>query len=161
MSKTKQKEVLIEEMGVHFEKKYSIPPLAARVYALLILTEKDGLTFEDCLVKRGASKSSISTSLNLLLKMAMINYFTKSGDRKRYFKLAEKNTFFLDKLTENLRDIDEEREILNKIITYNKEFNAKKYKENSSKTNIFLNYLEENEKLLNTTIKAIKNLHNQ
>ena len=111
MVKEECKKQLIEDMGIHFESQYSIPPLAARIYAGLILSEEDGTTFEDCQIKRQASKSSISTSLNLLLKIGMITYFTKSGDRKRYFKTADKNAFFLAKLEENLKKVERERKL--------------------------------------------------
>ncbi|CAN0583486.1 unnamed protein product, partial [Ectocarpus sp. 12 AP-2014] len=88
MNKEQSKQVLIEELGVYFETEYDLPPLAARIFANLVVTDEDGLTFDDCLEKRGASKSSISTSLNLLQQIGFINYFTKSRDRKRYFKVS-------------------------------------------------------------------------
>ena len=91
MNKEQRKQVLIEELGVYFETEYDLPPLAARIFANLVVTDEDGLTFDDCIEKRGASKSSISTSLNLLQQIGFINYFTKSGDRKRYFKISEKD----------------------------------------------------------------------
>ena len=90
----KTKEEIIETLGLHLEKEYNLPPLAARIYAILILTDEDGITFEDCLEKRGASKSSTSTSLNLLQNMGLITYFTKPGDRRRYFTTAKKKTSF-------------------------------------------------------------------
>lgn len=156
MSKEQKKQGLIEELGVHFENTYDFPPLAARIYSSLILTEEDGLTFEECITKREASKSSISTSLNLLLKMGLIAYFTKPGDRKRYFNLSEKNSFFLNKLTDNLKNAENERQVIMKVQEFNKENNAKKYKENSPKTKIFLKYIDENEKLLKATIEELQ-----
>ncbi len=155
MPKELERKNLIEELGVHFEKKYNFPPLAARIYSQLILTEEDGLTFEDCLSKRGASKSSISTSLNLLLQLETITYFTKSGDRKRYFKISDNNTFFLNKLEDNLKNIIQERVIIKKVEDYNKTYNTKKYRENNKKTKLFLNYLDDNEKLLKHTIEVL------
>lgn len=160
MSKEQRKKSLIEELGVHFETTYDFPPLAARIYSSLVLTEEEGLTFEECLTKRGASKSSISTSLNLLLKMGLIAYFTKSGDRKRYFKLADKNTFFIDKLSENLKKIENEGTIIAKVGAFNKEFNTKKHKDNTPMTDLFLKYLEESKRLLIKTIEEFKNLNN-
>ena len=91
----KTKEEIIETLGLHLEKEHNLPPLAARIYAILILTDEDGITFEDCLEKRGASKSSTSTSLNLLLNMGLVTYFTKPSDRRRYFTTAKKKNFFL------------------------------------------------------------------
>ena len=93
----KSREEIVETVGLHLEEEHNLPPLAARIYAVLILTDKDGLTFDSCLDRLNASKSSISTSLNLLVNMGLVTYFTKSGDRKRYFKTAKKQTFFLSK----------------------------------------------------------------
>jgi DNA-binding transcriptional regulator GbsR (MarR family) len=83
----KEREELIEMFGIHFELLYNIPPLGSRILGLLIIDGcKTGLTFEEIVEKLGASKSSISTNLNLLLKMDKINYYTLSGNRKKYFK---------------------------------------------------------------------------
>jgi DNA-binding transcriptional regulator GbsR (MarR family) len=76
MSKEEHKQRLIEELGIHFEAEYSLPPLAARIFGNLVVTDEDGLTFDDCQMKRGASKSSISTSLNLLLQLGIIDHNT-------------------------------------------------------------------------------------
>jgi len=63
--------------------------LAARIIGTLIIDGcKTGLTFDELVEKMQASKSSISTNLNLLQKMDKIFYFTKVGDRKKYFKAA-------------------------------------------------------------------------
>lgn len=159
MLKEECKRQLIEDMGIHFESQYNLPPLAARIYAGLILSEEDGTTFEDCQIKRQASKSSISTSLNLLLKIGMITYFTKSGDRKRYFKTTDKNAFFLAKLEENLKKVERERKIVEKVGAYIKEYNPKKHKENIGKSKIFQSFLQKNETLLKEAINEIKNLN--
>ena len=79
----KEKEELIEMFGIHFESVYHIPPLAGRIIGLLIVEGcKSGLTFETIVERLGASKSSISTNINLLLKMEKIFYFTIPCDRK-------------------------------------------------------------------------------
>lgn len=84
-----EKQEIIEMFGVHFEQQYNIAPLAARVLGVLIVDGcKSGLTFEALVEKLKASKSSISTNLNLLQKMNLIDYFTVVGDRKKYFKAA-------------------------------------------------------------------------
>lgn len=156
MSKEEIKNKLIEELGVHFESEYDIPPLAARIFANLVLTDEDGLTFEDCLLKRGASKSSISTSLNLLLQMDFVNYFTKSGDRKRYFKIAEKNTFFIKKLDRSLKQLERESDILHKITEYNEQYRPEKHKENKSKKTVYTKCIKDMTATLKTTIAELK-----
>ncbi|WP_245188882.1 GbsR/MarR family transcriptional regulator [Maribacter dokdonensis] len=158
MNKEQRKQVLIEELGVYFETEYDLPPLAARIFANLVVTDEDGLTFDDCLEKRGASKSSISTSLNLLQQIGFINYFTKSGDRKRYFKVSEKDAFFSNKLKQSLKKLETECKMIDKVAEYNKEHNITKYEENKEKKEIYLNCLEETRKIFKQTINNLKKL---
>ena len=149
----KTKDELIETLGVHLEVENNLPPLAARIYAILVLTNEDGLTFDDCLEKRGAGKISVSTSLNLLLNMGIVTYFTKPGDRRRYFTLAERKTFFLSKLEESLKRIEKEKEIFALVQNYFKNNNPKKYEESKAKTGVYLNYITKHETLLKEQIE--------
>ncbi|MEP2278022.1 transcriptional regulator [Maribacter sp.] len=161
MSKEETKNKLIEEFGVHFESEYDLPPLAARIFANLVITEEEGLTFEDCINKRGASKSSISTSLNLLLQMDFVKYFTKSGDRKRYFKVAEKNTFFIKKLNRSLKKLERESEMLRKITAYNEQYRPEKHEENKTKITVYGSCIANMTKDLKTTIAELKRQQQQ
>ena len=154
----KSKEEIIETLGLHLEQEHNLPPLAARIYAVLVLTDKDGLTFESCLDKLGASKSSISTSLNLLTNMGMVTYFTKSGDRKRYFTTAKKKTFFLSKLQENLKRVETEKHIITLVLDYHKKHSPKKYEEGQERTRVYLNYISENENILKKSIKKLESI---
>lgn len=76
---------LVEKLGVHLEKRENLAPVAARIMSLIILTGKRGTTFDDLVTVLCASKSTISTHLNHLLDLQKIEYFTKTGDRKKYF----------------------------------------------------------------------------
>src|SRR5690606_23593601 len=78
---------LVEKLGVHFENTDHLAPVAARIMAYVILTGKTGTTFEDLVSDLCASKSTISTHLNHLQGLNKLTYFTKSGDRKKYFIL--------------------------------------------------------------------------
>lgn len=154
----KTKDELIETLGLHLEGEHNLPPLAARIYAILILTNEDGLTFEDCLEKRGASKSSTSTSLNLLLNMRIVTYFTKPGDRRRYFTLAKKKTFFLTKLQENLKRIETEKNIITLVMDHHRDNSPKKFEEGRARTSIYLDYVNNNEALLKESIKKLETI---
>lgn len=111
----KEREELIEMFGIYFESLYNIPPLAARILGTLIVEGcKSGLTFESLVEKLSASKSSISTNLNLLLKMEKISYFTIAGDRKKYFKAAP----IADRLKNYQKLIKSEEFILDKMLVY-------------------------------------------
>jgi DNA-binding transcriptional regulator GbsR (MarR family) len=81
----KDKMDLVEKLGVHLENREQLAPVAARILAYIILTGKRGTTFDDMVTILRASKSTISTHLNHLQDLKKIVYFTKTGDRKRYF----------------------------------------------------------------------------
>lgn len=76
---------LVEKLGVHFEHSEQLAPVGARILAFIILTGKAGVTFDDLVSELCASKSTISTHLNHLQDVQKISYFTKQGDRKKYF----------------------------------------------------------------------------
>ncbi len=80
-----KKHQLVEKLGVHFEHSEQLAPVAARIFAFIILTGKAGVTFDDLVSDLCASKSTISTHLNHLQDLKKISYFTKQGDRKKYF----------------------------------------------------------------------------
>ncbi|UOX35072.1 hypothetical protein LXD69_06055 [Flavobacterium sediminilitoris] len=115
MTNQEEKEELIEMFGVHFEKHYNLSPLSSRILALLVIDAcKSGLTFEELVVKLGASKSSVSTNINLLLKMGRINYYTIPNDRKKYFKAAP-----LSQRLKNYLDlVEDEKTLINRIMNY-------------------------------------------
>ena len=87
----KQKQNLVERLGVLLESKEQLAPVAARILSYIILTGKVGTTFEDLVTHLQASKSTISTHLNHLQDLKKILYFTKPGDRKKYFTINQDN----------------------------------------------------------------------
>ena len=95
-----------------YGKTFNLPPLAAKIYAYLIFDfEREGLTFDDLVEIFSASKSSISTSLNLLLSNNLLQEINKLEKRKRYFAINEdfvKIRFneILDRLKEEIKIID-------------------------------------------------------
>lgn len=76
---------LIEKMGVVHERA-GMQPAAARITALLLISDRTELTFDEIQQTLGISKSSASVAINLLLNVNRIEYITKVGDRKRYFR---------------------------------------------------------------------------
>ncbi|MBU2995749.1 transcriptional regulator [Cellulophaga baltica] len=156
MDKETYKKELIEELGIHMEDEYSLAPLPARIFANLVITDENGLTFEDCLTKRGASKSSISTSLNLLLQLGMITYFTKSGDRKRYFKVTDHDKFFVQKLDQAIKKVDNETYMMNKVIAYTKKYNPEKYNARKINYDAYLQCIADSKECYDNAIKKLK-----
>ena len=101
MSQDKKKQ-LVEKLGVHFEKNYRLAPVAARIFSYIVLNGRSGTTFDDLVSNLGASKSTISTHLNNLLALKKIVYFTKPGDRKKYFMINEDSiTLSIDEMIES------------------------------------------------------------
>ncbi|MCO6494520.1 MAG: ArsR family transcriptional regulator [Bacteroidetes bacterium] len=83
-----EKERLVELLGVYFENDKQTPPLAGRIKATLVINGEGGTTFEQLVKDLGAGKSTVSTHLNSLIAQGDVYYFTKSGDRKRYFAMT-------------------------------------------------------------------------
>lgn len=152
----KEREELIEMFGIYFESLYNLSPLAARILATLIIEGcKSGLTFEYLVEKLSASKSSISTNLNLLLKMEKISYFTIAGDRKKYFKSAPIN----ERLKNYLKLMKSEEFILDKMVSY-REKTASCPAERCNLENLkaYKLHLQAVEKLITKTISEFKEI---
>ncbi|ALR30279.1 transcriptional regulator [Chryseobacterium sp. IHB B 17019] len=65
---------------------FNLPPLASKIYAYLLFDyEKVGITFDEFVEVLSASKSSVSTSISLLLNAELIVDHNKMDERKRYF----------------------------------------------------------------------------
>ena len=81
---------LIEKIGIYFEQ--GMQPAAARILALLIVADDEAFSFDGIREALKLSKSATSNGINFLLSAKKIEYFTKSGDRKRYFRWSPSNT---------------------------------------------------------------------
>lgn len=77
---------LIEELGIHYEKS-GLQPAASRVFALLMISDQNELTFEEIYEVLNISKSAGSNAINLLIDTQRVEYFTRPGERKRYFRI--------------------------------------------------------------------------
>ncbi|WMI68722.1 GbsR/MarR family transcriptional regulator [Mangrovimonas sp. YM274] len=88
-----EKQRLVEKLGVLIENTEKLAPVAARIVSYAILTGKSGLTFDDLVTDLCASKSTISTHLNHLLDLKRLTYFTKVGDRKKYYIVNSDSIF--------------------------------------------------------------------
>lgn len=113
MKSLDEKKQFVEETGVLIEQ-LGPPPLQSRIIALLALNTPDGVPFEEIVEFLHASKSSISNAINFLLSAKAIIYFTKPGDRKRYFKVPFSSTW-LDDFEKKVRGIDTIIELINKF----------------------------------------------
>ena len=152
----KEREEIIEMFGIHFESVFDISPLAGRILGMLIVDGcRTGLTFENLVEKLGASKSSISTNLNLLLKMEKITYFTIADDRKKYYKPAPLS----DRFSNYLKMLKSEQLIIDKMIHY-REKTVSCSEEQFSLENVrfYKTHLEQVEDLIVRTISDFKEI---
>lgn len=116
-----QKERLIEKLGVNFEQNNVLAPVAARIFSTLILIGNQGATFDQLVSDIKASKSTVSTHLEQLQSTGKIRYFTKSGDRKRYFVIN--SNLMLTMIDEMLEKWEAEKEIHKKVLDYKNQRN--------------------------------------
>jgi DNA-binding transcriptional regulator GbsR (MarR family) len=89
----KQKE-LVESMGRFYEKE-GLQPIAGRIMGLLTIMDKEHFTFDEIVEELQISKSSASNALKLLEIWDVVEYFTLTGDRKRYFQIRKLDKFTL------------------------------------------------------------------
>lgn len=82
---TDKQKNLIEKVGVYHEKA-GMTPASARILSLLLISPETDLTFDQIRDTLNLSKSATSNALNMLLNLEKVDYSTKSGDRKRYFR---------------------------------------------------------------------------
>jgi len=81
---TKQQQLLEKATVIHERLGYT--PAASQILALLLISDKVELTFDQIRTTLNLSKSATSNALNALIQIKRIEYITKMGDRKRYFR---------------------------------------------------------------------------
>ncbi len=122
---------LVEKLGVHIENKEKLAPVAARIISYIILTGKTGTTFEEMVTILCASKSTISTHLNHLQDLNKIEYFTKTGDRKKYF-IVNKDSI-IQHMDNLINEWHEVRELHKEIKGYKETINTQKTEDEADK----------------------------
>jgi DNA-binding transcriptional regulator GbsR (MarR family) len=135
---TTEQKKLIEKIGVFLEKTGSTP-VEGRIQALLMVSDDVELSFEDIYETLGISKSATSNTINVLLTTNKIDYITKHGDRKRYFRnrIEKWETDFGKNVNESLYMSELFKEVLAIRPKTTKEFN------NSMKSLVdFMEYLK-------------------
>lgn len=116
-----EKKRLVERLGVFMEKEGQLAPMAARILSTLILVGKNGSTFDQLVNDLKASKSTVSTHLENLQTTNKVMYYTKSGDRKRYFII---NTNLMMNVIEDLLTRwQTEKSIHQDVLAYKKKKN--------------------------------------
>ena len=154
-----EKRTLIEELGVQLEND-QYAPVAARIFATLILNGKQGITFEQLVNDLNASKSSVSTHLEQLQVSNKVKYFTKPGDRKRYFVVNQ--DLMKNVIDEQVAKWESQRSIHEKVLQYKKKRNEAMAEDEENHFDLelqqdFLVFLDE----ATTAIQKLKHKLNQ
>ena len=148
-TETEEKQ-FVEEVGVLIEK-LNTPPLLSRVVALLIMRMPEGVTFEEIVNFLNASKSSVSSALKFLIQMKHIVYYTKPGDRKRYFNIPFSG-FWLSDTERRTKEVDSIVFIIEKFRDFKKHDNP----EMETDLNNFINLLRRIQSLALKEIEKFK-----
>lgn len=149
-----EKKEAVESLGLHFERRTQIAPLAARIQALLILSTNEGLTFDEIVNFTEASKSSVSSNLNLLLQIKSVEYFTISGERKRYFRSSKDRLCI--RLKEYLDIVQEEISIVNQINNFNAKYNNVSNEDKEFLGFLFKDFLNQQKDIIETTLEKME-----
>ncbi|APZ47471.1 transcriptional regulator [Polaribacter reichenbachii] len=147
----KEKMRLVEKLGVHLENREQLAPVAARIMSYIILTGKKGTTFDELVTILCASKSTISTHLSHLQNLNKVEYYTKTGDRKKYFVINK------DSVVKHIDELINEWEIVREL---HLEIKAYKHSINTNKTDekFDLNFHNDYIKFLDGATTSIKEL---
>src|SRR5215467_2392983 len=108
-----KKRKLIEELAV-VQEGAGMQPASARIMALLIVSDDTELSFEEVYGTINMSKSAASNALNFLLNTGKIEYVTRLGERKRYFRVKLKS--IKEEIIKVLAGLETYNNILKKIL---------------------------------------------
>ena len=128
---------------------FGLPPLATKIYALLLFdVKKEGVCFDELVIYFSASKSSISTNINLLLHANLIKDVVKKEHRKRYFIFNDDYIKF--RFQKIVLMMKEEMDILNAFSLFIQNENKP-----SARFEIYKNLLEGNIQNIEDTLKKL------
>ena len=152
-----QKCQLVEKLGIHFEKKEGLAPVAARVFSYIILNGKGGTTFEELIENLCASKSTISTHLTHLQGLNKLKYYTKIGDRKKYYIMNHDS--MVQGINKTIEDWNKEMKIHQEVMSYKLTVNNLKETPNEEKFNV--EFHKDFIEFLDKTIESVKEIKNR
>lgn len=133
-----------------YGKIFNLPPLAAKIYTFLIFDfERKGRTFEELVDTFSVSKSSVSTSLNLLINNNLINDLNKIDERKRYFTIN--HNFFKIRLIEIMSMLEEELYIIHEL----EHLNIEEIKLHKEKNKVYKALLQNNIKNIKESLTQL------
>ena len=152
-----KEKIAIEEMMTElFRRLHHLSPMAARTLSILAIEgSAEGLTFEGLIERLQTSKSTLSTSINLLQDKELVYYETKENKRRKYFK-----SFPFDKRFGEFLDLVRyEKDFTIRFESYMKEQNQREHifpQERINKMDVFLDFLTQIEELTQDFLEKLK-----
>jgi len=145
---------LFQDFCAHHEVVYNFSPLTAQIYTYIMFNNnRDGVTFDELVERLNASKSSVSTSLNLLISNNQIEHFNKIDERKRFFRL---NSNFITTRLELIKNmLDRESTLTLKLKGYVEE-GLVNTNNCQAKMKLYIEHLENSKIQLTNTIEKLK-----
>ncbi len=79
----------VEEVAMTCEQIFGFPRMAGRIWAVLLISDKEYFSSEELMEQIGASRGTVSTMSRMLETIGLINRVTIQGDRKHYYRAAD------------------------------------------------------------------------
>lgn len=130
----------VEEIGIFFEKT-GLTPMEARVFALLLLADPPAMEFFAIQEFLDASKSTISNALKRLMNEGRVDYITKPGDRKRYFRVSSKK--WLEQIHQGFATLSPFVATMNEVIELRKNTDSPEFNRDLREIQDYFIFLEE------------------
>ena len=113
ISLTSDQILLVEKFSLICESS-GLTPASSKILALLFVSDQTELTFDQIRETLTLSKSATSNAINLLISIGKIEYATKIGDRKRYFRAIVID--WAIQMKRNLKSINQITDLLEVIL---------------------------------------------
>ncbi|MDM1497303.1 GbsR/MarR family transcriptional regulator [Myroides odoratimimus] len=145
---------LFQDYCAHHELVHHFSPLTAQIYTYIMFNNnRDSVTFDELVERLNASKSSVSTSLNLLISNNQIEHFNKIDERKRYFRL---NPNYMTLRLQIIRDVlEREHALCLKMLKFVDE-GVLKTDNCNNKVELYIDHLAKSKSHLADTIEKLK-----
>lgn len=118
MNSIKIDEKIFQDAVKLYSTMFNLPPLASKIYSYLIFDfKKEGVTFDEFVDVFSVSKSSVSTSICLLINTQLIIDVNKKDERKRYFYTNENyRKLRFEKIVKKMKD---ELQLMDRLKKFN------------------------------------------
>ncbi|MBE0644149.1 MAG: hypothetical protein IH600_08725 [Bacteroidetes bacterium] len=86
---TPEKRKFVEETAKTCEQMFGLSRMAGRIWAVLLIADKEFLSSDELMECVGASRGSVSTLARMLEGIGLIKRVSVHGDRKHYYRAAD------------------------------------------------------------------------